>query len=357
MPFTIMSIQFSVGDSDAYNFYNDVTIVQGLLNDHYQQNAAFAAAVGDRLSVDGDCGSLTKSAIRSFQTVVMRKSAGWADGRVDPGGQTWRALNGNLASVGAISPAPLDQSTLGTIESSLGNSGSYAVFRQGNYATHLGNSSRYDSNKNDTIDADDKFATIASHGCCLCTLTMAATAIGNRVPSYWPEGITPKSLTPLIANTICKNAGAYTGYSLNMSTAANALGMLGTHYGFGSSLPSNAVDILLGHLAGGNPVALHVDYKKGGSGDHWVLATRKINDFEADVEAIDPASGGRMKFTRMNVFNSRYNDQGPEEKKGILFGIPAFGGTASQSRRDKQFDYIVVRFMTLRSSAGISGVY
>ncbi|POF32811.1 peptidoglycan-binding domain-containing protein [Roseibium marinum] len=357
MPYTIMSIKFSVGDSDAYNFYNDVVVAQGLLNDHYYANAAFASAAGQLLTVDGDCGALTKSAIRSFQTVVMGKSPHWADGRIDPGGQTWRALNGNLPSVANISPAPLDTSTSGAVGSSLGNSGDYSAFRQGNYSSHLGTSSQYDSNKSGGIDAGDKFSTIASHGCCLCTLTMAATAIGSRVPSYWPEGVTPKSLTPLVANTICKNAGAFSGYSLNMQTAANALGMAGTHYGFTSAMPGNAVDILLGHLAGGNPVALHVDYKKGGSGDHWVLGTRKINDFEGDVEAIDPASGGRMKFTRMDVFNTRYAAQSDTEKKGILFGLPTNGGSASPSRREKQYDYIVVRFMTLRSVAGTSGVY
>jgi peptidoglycan hydrolase-like protein with peptidoglycan-binding domain len=356
MPYTIMSIKFSVGDSDAFNFYNDVTVVQGLINDHYLSNAAFAAALGEMLSVDGDCGSLTKTAVRTFQTVVMGKSAHWADGRVDPGGQTWRALNGNLPAVADIAPAPLDSSTSGAVGASLGNTGDYSAFRQGNYGTHLGNSSRYDSNKDGKMDSSDKFATIASHGCCLCSLTMAATAIGSRVPAYWPEGVTPKSLTPLVANTICKKAGAYSGYSLNMKTAADALGMTGTHYGFDTALPSNAVDILLGHLAGGNPVALHVDYKKGATGDHWVLATRKINDFEGDVEAIDPASGGRMKFTRMDVFNSRYAARSEAERTGILFGLPAYGGT-SQSRREKQYDYIVVRFMTLRSVAGTSEVY
>ncbi len=331
--------------------------MQGLLNDHYLANAAFAAATGQLLTVDGDCGSLTKTAIRAFQTTVMGKSAQWADGRVDPGGQTWRALNGNLPAVSGISPVPLDTSTSGAVGAALGNTGDYAAFRQGNYSSHLGTGTQYDSNKSGGIDAGDKFSTIASHGCCLCTLTMAATAIGSRVPSYWPAGITPKSLTPLVANTICKNAGAFTSYSLNMKTAVNALGMAGTHYGFGTSLPINAADILLGHLAAGNPVALHVDYKKGGSGDHWVLATRKINDFEADLEAIDPASGGKMKFTRMDAFNSRYAAQNTAERKGILFGLPTTGGAASPSRREKQYDYIVVRFMTLKSVAGTSEVY
>lgn len=76
-----MSISGSVGQSGR-NFPKDVQQVQSLLNDN---NAK------PRLQVDGLIGKKTITAIRWFQARIVR--LGNPDGRVDPGGKTWRSLS------------------------------------------------------------------------------------------------------------------------------------------------------------------------------------------------------------------------------------------------------------------------
>lgn len=78
------SISGSVGQGGK-NKEDDVRTVQQLLN---QKGAAPA------LEVDGLCGPKTIGAVRKFQS----DNLGFADGRVDPGGQTWGALTGGAAA-------------------------------------------------------------------------------------------------------------------------------------------------------------------------------------------------------------------------------------------------------------------
>lgn len=74
----------SVGDQGS-NREDDTRIVQGLLNLH-------AAALGVApLTVDGKASPGLIEAIRRFQKRRVRLSIG--DGKIDPGGRTWRVLN------------------------------------------------------------------------------------------------------------------------------------------------------------------------------------------------------------------------------------------------------------------------
>jgi lysozyme len=72
-----MEIQSSVGNSSP-NRVDDVKVVQTLLNQ----------ALDLKLQMDGVCGIRTLSAIKRLQSRLMRHP----DGKVDPGGRTWRYL-------------------------------------------------------------------------------------------------------------------------------------------------------------------------------------------------------------------------------------------------------------------------
>ena len=85
-------LQQSVGAGGA-NLPADVKGVQGLLN---QQAAALQIAA---LVVNGQADAATVAAIRQFQTQVLHMPS--ADGRIDPGGRTWRELSGADALSGA----------------------------------------------------------------------------------------------------------------------------------------------------------------------------------------------------------------------------------------------------------------
>src|SRR5437868_1104055 len=73
-----LSIAASVGN-EGVNHPKDVRVVQRLLNKH---RAA-------KLAEDGKCGTHTVQAIIDFQTGFVPAP----DGRVDPGGPTWRRLS------------------------------------------------------------------------------------------------------------------------------------------------------------------------------------------------------------------------------------------------------------------------
>jgi Ethanolamine utilization protein EutJ (predicted chaperonin) len=94
--------------------------------------------------------------------------------------------------------------------------------------------------------------------------------------------------------------------------------------------------LLDNHLRTERPVAAHVDYRGGTSGDHWILVVQKNGDHT--YTAIDPATGGAMTLMSgrdQSVNHARYA-QTWDKRTGILFGMP--GGRPSQQR------YIVVRF-------------
>jgi peptidoglycan hydrolase-like protein with peptidoglycan-binding domain len=77
-------ITASVGVAGA-NRSADVKLVQDRLN-------RFAARLQiEPLAVDGDCGPATRTAIIAFQQDVVGMEA--PDGRIDPGGRTWKSLD------------------------------------------------------------------------------------------------------------------------------------------------------------------------------------------------------------------------------------------------------------------------
>jgi hypothetical protein len=81
----------------------DVRIVQERLN-------RFADGLQiELLAVDGDCGPATRSAIVAFQQGVVGMEA--PDGRIDPGGRTWKALDTHPAAdeSPATDPGPLSK--------------------------------------------------------------------------------------------------------------------------------------------------------------------------------------------------------------------------------------------------------
>lgn len=83
----------SVGRSGV-NIEADVIRVQQLLNVH-------AARLGrPTLIVDGDCGTETIKMIEAYQRLVLGNAR--PDGRIDVGGQTWRALSRGAA----VTPPP-----------------------------------------------------------------------------------------------------------------------------------------------------------------------------------------------------------------------------------------------------------
>jgi hypothetical protein len=89
MPSNDVRISASVGRNGA-NQRDDVLTVQKLVNDHLPKFV-------QPLEADGQCGPLTIAAIEDVQTQFLRMSH--PDGRVDPGGDTFRFLTGS-------SPAP-----------------------------------------------------------------------------------------------------------------------------------------------------------------------------------------------------------------------------------------------------------
>lgn len=96
-------ISASVG-LGAANVEADVITVQQLLNQ-------VVLSLGRPLLLaDGDCGSNTILAIQAFQTKVMKFS--FADGRIDPGGKTWKALAKGDTPVVPAAPAPVAPATV-----------------------------------------------------------------------------------------------------------------------------------------------------------------------------------------------------------------------------------------------------
>jgi hypothetical protein len=87
-----MALSASVG-RDGQNRPDDVRSVQQMLNKHLPSLGS------PGLTVDGKIGAQTISAITAFQARVMH--APHPDGRIDPGGATFKALNGAAGPVAA----------------------------------------------------------------------------------------------------------------------------------------------------------------------------------------------------------------------------------------------------------------
>ena len=355
------SLSASVGYGGV-NVSKDVEEVRLLIERHMMADLLFSYAIdGAQLSMAGMLlpgNGVLSSAIQIFQTDVMGKSESWADGLVSPGKQTWKALTGQ---VGSARINPMAASVLNPkIGLALGMVDKYQKFRQGDNTQKLGH--RYDSNDDDKVDENDAWASIASHGCCLCTLTMAATGIG-RPTKHWPKGLLAKDLIPDTANQIVKDGGGFyeTG-GLSTKDVPGLFGMSVQRYGpdYENNIDENALSLIDAHLANGNPIAAHVDYRrkqnyKGSKGDHWILITNKCNDPFRHYDAIDPASGTKMGMTKYSANNQRdfdlfmkkLNNDAFSYQPGVLYGVPSATGVCSERQRNKQKNYRMVRFLLL----------
>lgn len=301
----------------------DVKVIQLLLNEALDRDPKFKATGTGKLATDGACGPLTIGAIEKFQQAVLGWSGPSVDGTVHPNKRTWKALNGNVASNDQIIPQA-DQRPPKV--------DGFSAFRQGDFAaTKLG-------------DGD---LNIAGHGCALCTLTMAATAIGSPT-KHWPACMLPKDLTPSISNQILRKAGAFSGSMLFMRGAAEALGMTYDEYGmrpgnWDDKLEADNVLYIESNLVAGNPVAANVDYKSTSRGDHWILITKRYGD--GTFGCIDPATGRALKLTKSRPPATAQKSMDRDLGGGVLFGWGQ-GGSASQQK------YVVKRFALLASTSG-----
>ncbi|HEY8258273.1 MAG TPA: hypothetical protein VIG08_11525 [Gemmatimonadales bacterium] len=306
------------------NLKSDVKVVQELLNTARTSNPKFKAAGIDALAETGDMEPKTIAAITAYQQKVLGWRGNAVDGTVHPNRTTWKSLNGNVGS------ARGEQSTMDATPTTM--VAGFIMFKQGDYkTTTLGSGS----------------LNVSGHGCALCTLTMAATAIGTAT-THWPKDLQPRDLTPPKANDIIKAAGGFNGSLLKMGVAAEALGMTYDELGKTSDLKQSDVTWIESHLAAGFPVAGHVDYKSSNVGDHWILiAGRRPN---GTFDAIDPATGRVVTLTRSPMSSMSDPKGGPRTDaiaKGVLFGWGQ-GGSSSQLK------YVVVRFGLL---APLSGGY
>jgi hypothetical protein len=306
------------------NLKSDVKIIQELLNTARTTNAKFKAAKIEALAETGDIEPKTIAAISSYQESVLGWRGNAVDGTVHPNRTTWKSLNGNVGGARGEQTSR-DASPATTL-------GGFMMFKQGNYRTcSLGSGG----------------LNIASHGCALCTLTMAATSIGTPT-AHWPKHLRPRDLTPPQANDIIKAAGGFQGSNLKMGVAADALGMTYDEFGRSKDLAASDVSWIESHLAGGFPVAGHVDFKSSNIGDHWILIVQRRPD--GSFDAIDPATGLLVRLTKSPASSMSDPKGGPRTdaiKKGVLYG---WGQGGSRS----QLNYVVVRFGLL---APLSGGY
>jgi len=99
-------IEYSVG-AGGRNRPDDVKKVQILLNAH-------SGYKGPKLETDSDCGPNTRRAILAFQRSEVRSIA--PDGRVDPGGKTFRTLRSGSSSSGGSAPSPTVSGSIARFE-------------------------------------------------------------------------------------------------------------------------------------------------------------------------------------------------------------------------------------------------
>ena len=350
-------IKLPVG-KNAANRAIDVKVIQEKLNQALDKHPEFKKTGINKLAVDGVCGTLTIAAIEKFQQTVLKWSGGIVDGRVDINKPTWKKLNGNVPTPAHIVPkiVPMPQvkktSTVTTIENfqqavfkwgdeiadelvdikktwenltgnastpahivhkkivpvpppqikKTSSSCSIEPIKQGNYTDNLGVSCK----------------TISSKGCALCTLTMAATAIGSlKNNKYLPKDLTPQKVNQIFKENHVFSKEKGKEYWIGMKEGANALGMNYEEYGKNSILKDDDTQKITTHLKTGGLVAAYVDYTGGSEGDHWILITRCDGDTFA---CLDPASGKPISLTK-NV--KEYEQHKGEKRKtngGVLFG-------------------------------------
>ena len=315
-------IKLPVGNKGV-NMDGDVRLVKLLMNKALDRYPKFKETGIAKLSTDGKCDENTINAIKEFQKTVLGWSGNHVDGTVHPNKRTWKGLNGNVPSTDHIAPKA---------EPRPPKLDGFSAFRQGEYAsTKLGEGK----------------LNIAGHGCALCTLTMAATAIGSPTKD-WPADLLPRDLTPPIVNDILRKAGVFDGSLLVMGRAAEALGMSYDEYGmrptdWNDKLSADEVLYIESNLIATNPVAANVDYRESERGDHWILITKRFGD--GTFGCIDPATGRALKLTKSPPPANVQKEMKRDLEGGVLFGWGQ-GGSGNQQK------YVVKRFALLAPASG-----
>lgn len=340
-----MDLNKSVG-VNGVNLANDVKTIQTLLNNARTVFPLFGNST-KVLSVDGQCGNNTKTAIEQFQSKVMKFK--YPDGKVEPGKNTWKKLNGNIASPLQIKTNP--HATNNFLNWLSGQISSSFLTAYDSYLREMEDISTKNSSVNSKISpmrqGDSKWgqtklgnsnsASIHGYGCAMVSLTMAATYIGSRT-EHWPDNISPKNLTPLLVNNILKKAGVFSSnsYLLYIVGGAKALGMTAVDSGVGVQLNSSVRSKLDSALKNGLVLA-HVDYKKDWKGDHWILLTDK--NVGGSYLGIDPAYGKKI-----TLYSTPSN---PVETAAhaLMYGrSTSMGSNTPQNVQS----YKVVRYITLK---------
>lgn len=316
------SLKLPVG-REGKNLSEDVQVVQQLINAALKREPKFQATGIKPLVEDGDCGTLTINAIQTYQEKVLGWTGIAVDATVTPNRTTWKSLNGNVNSTQQISK----QQVIKPPETVAG----FKAFKQGD--------PQWRSEK-----LGEGTLSIWGAGCAMCTLTMAATVIGSPT-KHWPADLLPKDLTPPKVNEILRKSGAFSGSSLAMPKAAEALGM--SYYEFGRTKDTKPEDVSIidAALQSGYPVAANVDFKGSSAGDHWILIVKKYSG--GTYGAIDPAYGTEMKLTSSPACSMGGPGFTRTEniRRGVLYGLN-MGGTADQQQ------YVVIRFAVLEPAFG-----
>lgn len=346
-----MSIKKSVGFRGV-NLAADVRKVQGLLNSAINKFPPFGKQQ-KTLLVDGDCGDLTITAIKRFQTIVM--AFHYPDSRVDPGGNTWKKLNGNKQAKQQVNNSvefqkPRVDYFLRWLELTLNNTeGPINLFNESLSALSGSETSEptVNSQINPMRQGDKRWGktklgnsatgSIHSYGCAMVSLTMAGTFLGERT-DHWPKNLDPQDLTPLKVNEIFKKSGVFTAnsYMLYIVGGAKALGMEGKDSGIGKKLQSSAIATIDAALKTGLVLG-HVDYKRSWKGDHWILLTDKNSD--GSYLGIDPTYGKPV-----TLYTSADSHE-THASYALLYGRSTSMG---ENTPDNVKGYKLVRFVTLK---------
>ncbi|WP_105103031.1 peptidoglycan-binding domain-containing protein [Microbulbifer pacificus] len=361
-----MTIQYKVG-LNAPNLREDVRRIQNLLNRALKTFPRIHGAYKP-LADDGKCGKLTLEAIKVFQEKIM--GFRYPDQVVDPGGKTWKKLNGNVPDVSTLSVKASEWSS-SSIQSWLNEQIPQSVIQQyhdvdrrlnilsARPATRLAKlPNQSGSTKDRSVIAfrqgDERWGasklgfgngTIHQYGCTMTSLTMAATYLGSA-NSHWPENMQPSQLTPLVANEILKKAQAFQPGTVNMyvTLGAKALGMEGKDSGVGIRIQQSDLQSIDHCLQKGGLVLAHVDYKKDWIGDHWILISRKNS--QGEYQAIDPTYGKHM------ILYASPDGGIPVQPHVVLYGRNSswIDKTPENVKR-----YRVVRYLTLHDAKEKNG--
>jgi hypothetical protein len=351
-----MGIQQAVGQGSP-NRYDDVKLIQGLLNKAIKKSVSLKAELA-LLQEDGICKEKTINAIHQFQRRIMLFQR--TDGIVEPDRNTWKRLNNNATSTQAVRSSrsaqkPTVDNFLGWFERQMSPTPnkliatplSTPVQHAGKTAVPQNKSAQQKPNVTAYSQGDPRWGdkkvgnavkpnkNFQLQGCAVVCLTMAATYLGSPT-RHWPSNLNPIDLDPLAAHDIMKKAGAFLqgSASITLTTGAIALGMKASDSGKETRLTKSAIENIDAVLRNQGLIIAHVDYDNDGVGNHWVLLTQKSSTGE--YEAIDPNGGRVIKFSISPT-------QGSSTTGAILYG-------QAHPNVSRAKDYRVVRYVAVNSN-------